>query len=123
MFSPWKVIDSVVETIGEVVKIVVLWNDEEYKEAVIEFFSLFDNDPEHDPNNGDIIFENFCDVLSVCNSFVEFIDSIQPQPKYFSALLDYCINKVNYIVYVQPNSNIPGSKKLIDIYNAAWPED
>ena len=58
------------------------------------------------------------DWLNLFKSFTELIESIKLKPKYFVKTIDYCINKVNYIVLIKPDSAMTTEYRLSDIYNA-----
>lgn len=110
-----KEFDFAIETIEHGLKIALLCCFEKYEEAIVEFMHILENDPNKEPLDN-LVRDTFS-TITLYESFAELINSIQAQPKYMSSTIDYCVNEVNFIVFVQPDSGTT-TYKLIDINNA-----
>ena len=95
---PNEAADTIVEVGGTLLKVGILYHNEEYQMAFEEVLSLA-GDVIFDPQ--DELIETVFEVFSVFTSFNELINSIATKPRYYCDILDYCINKVNYNVILE----------------------
>ena len=84
--------------------------------AFNEFVSyILDNQVDPD----DKVVESVFDIISVFSSFNELLNGLNSKPRYYADIIDYCVTKVNYNVFLELES---GEKvKLNDIKKAlSW---
>lgn len=89
---------SILEVGGTLLKVGILYHNEEYQMAFEEIVS-FAEDLMLNPV--DELIESVFDVLSVFTSFNELIESLETKPRYYCDILDYCISKVDYNVLLE----------------------
>ena len=90
--------DTIIEVGGTLLKVGILYHNEEYQMAFEEVVSLAGNLL---PDTKEKLIESVFDVLSVFTSFNELIESLETKPRYYCDILDYCINKVDYNVILE----------------------
>ena len=97
LIIPGEAVDTLVEISGSLLKIGILYHYEEYQMAVEEIVSLVIQEVVPD----EPLLENVFDVMSTFKSYFELIDTLKNKPRYYCDILDYCINKVNYMVILE----------------------
>ncbi len=89
---PSEVGDMVIDAVGTLLKMSVLYYYEEYENAYTQA-SIYIAKQEY---NASELFRTVFDYLGVFKSFNDLMNSLTTSPKYYCAIIDYCLKETNY---------------------------